>query len=309
MSRHEFYLRRHFLKVSNDADQAELVAVRFGQSRASSGVRDDAIADTLEENYAADDGRNEETWQSHENSLDTASSQIIEELERRQKALGDLYPFSLDGDVIKHISSNSQVYEFLLCTSLSPNLTTGEYVEFPRKFERIAMLLTANFLGENVNFCHTGSPNEFGRFRDAAEVAIGSSRELVWQPNPDLPEEGPESGDSGVDYILWKDFGCGRAIGQPFFLGQCACGNNWDSKLNDISQRFLRWFAPLKVDPGKVFAIPHVVPESKLRDVAIEAGIVMDRVRLVKALSQASHFQVEDWRDSLSQTIKLVASA
>lgn len=70
MAKHEYYLRSHFMKVSKDADQAELVALRFGKSRASAGVRDDAIADTLEENYASDIHADEEPWQSHENSLD-----------------------------------------------------------------------------------------------------------------------------------------------------------------------------------------------------------------------------------------------
>ena len=309
MSSHPYFLRSHFLKVSKDADQTELVALRLGTARATAGVRDDAIADTLEESYSADDGLGEEAWQSHETSMDTASTQIIEELERRSNALGPLYPFRLNGDVVTYEQSDSIVYEFLLCTSLAPNLTTGEYTEFPRKFERLATVLTADFVGPNARYSHTGAPNERGRFKQAVSEAISESRELRWQPKDDLPDDGPRHGDAGVDYIIWKDFGCGRAIGQPFYFGQCACGNDWDGKLNDVSAKFFKWFEDLRVSPSKVFAIPFVVPEEKLKEVARDAGIVMDRVRLVKSISSGVHFKQDEWRDDLFQTMCLVGAA
>lgn len=309
MTTEAYFLRGHFVKISKDADQAELVAMRFGKSRATSGVRDDAIADALEDNYLAEDERGEESWQSHESSMDTASSQILEELERRAKALGELYPFRLEGDVLIYEQSDFLVYEFLLCTSLSPSLTTGQFKNFPRHFERLATVLTANFLGPNTGHCHTGFPNEHKRFKTAVSVAIANSGELRWQPNDDLPHEGPRHGDEGVDYIIWKSFGCGRPIGQPFYFGQCACGNDWDGKLNDVSNRFFKWFSALKVDPAKVFAIPFVIPDIKLMEVAREAGIVMDRLRLVKAAASGNHFNQDEWKDKLFETMCLVAAA
>jgi hypothetical protein len=307
-SDHSYFLRGHLLRVSKDSDQVELEALKFGKSRAASGVRDDTMADTLEENYGARDELGEETWQTHETSIDTASSQILEELERRSSALGAQYPFQLDGDVLTHQQSDALVYEFLLCASLSPSLTTGRFKAFPRLFERLATVLTANFLGPNTGHCHIGFPNEHRRFRKAVEVAIASSGELRWQPEDDLPGEGPRQGDEGVDYILWKDFGCGRTIGQPFYFGQCACGNDWDSKLNDITVRFFKWFSRLGVKPTKVFAVPFVIPDSKLKEVTREAGIVMDRLRLVKAVSSGTHFDQEKWKDRLSETMRLVAA-
>jgi hypothetical protein len=304
-----YYLRGLHQKVSKDADQAELIALRFGTSRAISGVKDDAIADSLEDNYAAEDELGEEAWQSVETSLDTASSQILGELARRADALGELYPFKLSGDVLYYEQSASLVYEFLLCASLTPSLTTGDFKSFPRCFERLATVLTANFLGENTRYCHIGYPNELKRFKAAVEVAIKNSGELRWQPSEDLPADGPRSGDEGVDFILWKDFGCGRPIGQPFFFGQCACGNDWDTKLNDVSERFFKWFSTLRVDPAKVFAVPFVIPESKLREVTREAGIVMDRLRLVRATATGRHFDMAGWQNSLFDTMCLVAAA
>jgi hypothetical protein len=308
-SEQSYFLRGHALKVSKDADQAELVALRFGKSRATSGIRDDEIAGTLEENYSVDDNVAEEAWQSQETSKDSASSQILEELERRSISLGDLYPYTLEGDVLAYNQSDSLVYEFLLCTAVSPSLTTGEFVHFPRKFEKLATVLTANFLGPNTKYCHIGFPNEKRRFKNAVTVAIQESCELKWQPPEDLPNDGPRQGDEGVDYILWKEFGCGRSIGQPFYFGQCACGNDWDGKLNDVSERFFKWFSTLSVDPAKVFAVPFVIPDNKLKEVAREAGIVMDRLRLVRAIASGDHYDPEEWKESLFETLCLVAVA
>lgn len=304
-----YFLRGHFIKISKDADQAELVALRLGKSRATSGVRDDEIADTLEESYSTGDSLSEEAWQSHETSMDTASTQILEELERRSNSLGELYPFRLDGDVLTYEQSETLVYEFLLCTSLSPSLTTGRFKDFPRQFERLATVLTANFLGPNTGYCHIGFPNENKRFKASVGIISELSGELRWQPDDDLPDEGPRQGDEGVDYVLWKDFGCGRPIGQPFYFGQCACGNDWDSKLNDITDRFFKWFSAMKVDPSKVFAVPFVIPDNKLKEVAREAGIVMDRLRLVRAVTSGNHFDQEEWKEKLFATMCLVAAA
>ena len=306
---HSYFLRSHFLAVSKDADQTELDALKLGKSRAISGVKDDTIADALEESYSVEDGLGEETWQTRETSLDTASSQILEEVERRSKALGELYPFRSEGDILTYEQSDSLVYEFLLCTSLTPSLTTGRFKDFPRKFERLAAVLTANFLGPNTKYCHVGCPNKHRRFKKAVGVAISESSELHWSPDDHLPDEGPRQGDEGVDYILWKEFGCGRTIGQPFFFGQCACGNNWDSKLNDVSDRFFKWFQRLKVKPAKVFAVPFVIPDNKLKEVTREAGIVMDRLRLVKAITTGDHFDPDKWKNDLFATMSLVITA
>ena len=305
-SSHPYFLRNHAIKITKDADQAELVAIRLGTSRVSSGIRDDALADTLEDNYSTGI-LDEEDWQTRETSVDTASSQIIDEIERRLSSLGALYPFVLNGDVLTYKQSDNLVYEFLLCASLSPSLTTGEYTNFPRKFEKLATLLTANFLGANTKHCHIGFPNEHHRFKTAVSVAIDRSRELSWCASDDLPVDGPRQGDEGVDYILWKDFGCGRPIGQPFFFGQCACGNDWDSKLDDISDRFFKWFKPLKINPTKIFAVPFVIPSNKLLEVTRQAGLVLDRIRLVHAVNSGENFAVCEWKESLLETMSLVS--
>lgn len=302
------YYHRHILsKICKDADQTELVALRLTEARASSGIRDDVISETIEDDFPSPLGVTEEGWQTRETSVDSATSQLLEEIERRKDCLRELYPFSLDGDVVKYQQSDDLLYEFFLCTSLSPNLIKGEYRHFPRIFERIAVELTANFLGPNTKFAHVGAPNEKKRFKNSFINVMDESGELKWRPGDDLPDDGPRNGDEGVDYILWKSFDCNRSVGQPFFLGQCACGNDWDAKFNDISARFFKWFEPLKVPPTKVFSVPHVVPEIKLREAARDAGVVLDRIRLVRSIQAGSHYCHDKWHEKLFKAICLIA--
>ena len=304
----DYYLRGLFKKVSHDTDQTELVALRLGSTRAVSGVNDDSIAETLHDHYCNHEGLPDAPWQSLDSSIENASSQILGEIKKRADSLGSLYPFQLDKDILKYRESQTRLYEFLLCASLSPSLTTGPYRCIPRYFERIATELTANYLGPYSRFCHVGWPNKGQRFKDSVETAINDSKELTWGPDHDLPHDGPISGDQGVDYILWKSFGCGRHIGQPFYFGQCACGNDWDTKLTDVSERFFRWFERLKVPPVKIFAVPFVLPEAVLIEVSRDAGIILDRLRLVHALPICNHYNSDHWRDHLIETLNLVVN-
>ncbi len=273
------------------------------------GVRDDSIADSLEDYYAPETTANEEPWQTRELTLENAATQIVDELMRRQQSLGNLYPFEIRGDSLIYEESGSLLYEFLLCTCLSPSLTTGGFVKFPRLFERITARSMADFLGHNTDFSHIGTPSGRGNLKASVQEAIEKSQELRWSPRPDLPDAGPDQGDRGVDFIIWRDFECGRKIGQQFYFGQCACGNNWDLKLGDISERFFQWFEPLKVKPTNVFAIPFVISDDKLSVTSREAGIVMDRLRLVRAAEKGSNFDTGEWHGCMSRTLDLVLEA
>ena len=303
----DYYFRGLSKKVSRDTDQTELLALRFGSTQAASGANDDSISDALNDHYSSQDNLPEPTWQSRESSIENATSQIQDEIVKRGVSLRGLYPFKLDKDILNYCRSESQLYEFLLCASLSPSLTEGAYCNFPRHFERIATELTANYLGSNSGYCHVGWPNERGRFENSVAKAIEASKELTWRPDYGLPDDGRHSGDQGVDYILWKTYGCGRNIGQPFYFGQCACGNDWETKLNDISEKFFKWFSKLKVKPVKIFAVPFVIPDAVLVEVSRDAGIIMDRLRIVHALRAGNHYNSDDWRDSLTETLNLVA--
>jgi len=77
-----------------------------------------------------------------------------------------------------------------------------------------------------------------------------------------------------------------------FLLGQCACGNNWDSKLNDLNPKLIqdKYVRDISVaEELRFFSTPFHIPNSKTwEDTSLAAGLVFDRVRLTHISEQAS---------------------
>jgi hypothetical protein len=303
-----YYDRHHLQRLSTEADQSEIAALRFGTSPLQAGIRDDLIAGAMDD-FDPLGTNDQEKWQSEDIALDDASVKIADEIIIRKQRLGDLYPFSFDDGVLEYSRSKNLLYEFLLCASTSPSLTTGRFVEIPRTFERISAELIASYLGRNAGFRHIGWPRNAASFRTAMEAVHQEAGEWAWRPQGDLPEEGPRHGDEGVDFVIWKKFGCGRLIGQQFYLGQCACGNDWNTKFSDVSiDRFGKWFdgsGPL-VKPSTFFSVPFVVVDPMLRDGSRTAGVIMDRIRLIHAANSGEIFSGHNWIPTFEEIIDAV---
>lgn len=275
--------RHRAQRATVDADQAELVALRLGTSTADSGVYDERVAGTLsiDEEEAFED---RVRWQRQDVAGDTAVGGIREEIERRIRLMGSAYPFDLNGGRLRYRPSTLGFYEFCLATSRAPNITIGELVHLPRDFERVAALLVKGYLGVHSEVLHTGAPRDGDvgvRFTDAMRTLHERSKEWRWDPEEGLPDEHRMSGDEGVDFIAWKRSLDGRP-GQLFFLAQCACGGDWDTKFNDMNlPRFKKWFRPeVYPKPIRLFATPHHVADAMLVEAQRQAGLVLDRARL-----------------------------
>jgi hypothetical protein len=128
----------------------------------------------------------------------------------------------------------------------------------------------------------------------ADEIAnLVQTGEWCWHPAEGLPSD-PELThvkDLGIDGVVWKLFG-DRRCGNIFILINCACGDDWEGKFDDIKLDVLReqWFRPLsKPTPTKAFAVPRHIPNSRhFEDVNLSAGITLDRARLALLAESAS---------------------
>ena len=286
MTRTDPYSLRHQAQRSaGDADQAEFLALKKGSMIVDAGIYDERVAGAMDDFEVQQDKIVGESWHAEDLKYDSAVGQILEEVERRRKIMGEMYPFSIDGGTLIHTPSESSVYEFLLAICNASTITAGEFAWLPRLFERLSARLVAAYFGADTRFIHTGAPRdpEVGSsFKEAMLTVAEKTSEWRWDPEPDLPDE-PVHGDSGCDFVVWPIFPDGRQIGQLFILGQCACGNNWDTKFSDLSVKDLqKWFNPLSiVDPVRCFTTPFHVAEATLKEASREAGIVFDRARLV----------------------------
>ncbi len=283
MTNDPYSLRHQAQRSASDADQVEFSALRNGSSLADSGIYDERMAGAMDD-YEVPDGLDHAPWQDEDLKNDSAVGLVHEEIERRRDTMGAAYPFRVRGATLDYVPNGGLLYEFLLAICNAETITSGRYVRLPRLFERLSARLVAAYLGDRTRFLHTGAPREedVGRsFRQAMLTLAEATSEWQWGPDEDLPEE-PANGDSGCDFVVWPAPPDGRPIGQLFFLGQCACGNDWDTKFNDLTlKRLSKWFNPLSVvDPVRCFATPHHVTDSMLREASREAGYVFDRARL-----------------------------
>lgn len=304
--------RRREQKISVDADQAEYSAVLYGTAVVDAGIYDDRVANALQDDPEADaETPTWQRWQLDDVLNDQRVGGVHEEVERRLALMGDAYPFTLSGSNLAYNASSTGLYEFCLATSCARSLTEGEYVHLPRTFERLCAQIVKEYLGHNSHAVHVGWPRDETvgtRFEAAMRHLHLQSREWIWAPQPDLSEDPAEVRDEGVDFVVWKRAVDGR-IGQLFILGQCACGNDWDTKFDDLNLGKLRkWFHPVTyVEPVRAFATPHVLSEGHLINAHRDAGLVFDRVRMALIAERAvAPDDILGWQPRLGELASLV---
>lgn len=275
--------------VSSDADQVELAALASGYAAIDSGAEDELMAGVLDD-LAADSISlaDSEEWQRNDLIRDDSVGLIHEELARRSSLLRQAYPFDLDeGTLVYAKDRHSSVYEFLLSASSLPHWS-GPYAELPRMFERVATRLVAIYFGGNAKAMHVGWPRDGNTsFKAVADLLHRCTGEWHWAPQEKLDPAVVK--DGGCDFVVWLHPSDGRKIGQLFVLGQCACGNNWQSKYADLDLKDIqKWFNPLSiVDPVFAFTTPRHVDDDLLLEGSRKAGLLFDRARLVLITSPA----------------------
>ena len=292
-----YYQRHAAQRATVDADQAEFDALRAGSVTVTSGIYDERVAGAMDD-FELNDPPDMERWQQQDVQDDTAVGKVHEELERRASILQDAYPFALADGVLSYSAAGaSRIYEFLLMICNS-SLGTGEHAELPRLFERVAAKLVGAYFGCNAISIHTGSPRDPAvgtTFRDAMGFVAEQTGEWTWGPEQGLPDE-PGHGDGGCDFVVMMAAPDHRQIGQLFILGQCACGNNWQTKYGDLDLKNVgKWFNPLAVvDPVRSFATPHHVTDALLEEASRRAGLFFDRARLTMIARDAADDVFDD---------------
>jgi hypothetical protein len=228
-------------------------------------------------------------------ALDNAVSDIGIEIRRRRHILNSAYPFQIEGNRLVYQPSRTLVYEFCLAVSQSPSLNEGAFAELPVAFERLARDVLVCFLGSGAEGVRTGwPPDEFDPRPPRLKQVISSlsrrmgesTGEWKWSPEAGLPDdpEPKDRKDEGLDFVVWKAFPDGRA-GRVCLLGQCACGNDYPTKFNDIEADFRtlsRWVRPMSCAwPLRVFTTPRHIPNDiYFRTVNEDAGLTLDRSRI-----------------------------
>jgi hypothetical protein len=102
--------------------------------------------------------------------------------------------------------------------------------------------------------------------------------------------------DDTLDVVGWKPFPDGRSS-QLVVLIQCASGWHWEGKTRSLRIEAWKQYIHWGCSPVPGIATPDIVPEKKWVDVARDAGLVLDRIRLYNIL--VSNVQINSFRTEL----------
>lgn len=218
----------------------------------------------------------------------------------RQRAFGAAYPFAVDVaegtlEVLANLSEIQTGYVWLLLCSSLPYVEATHRKPLTDGFERVS----------HAALRHTFfPPAQVKLFGKATSAYAGQSKsERMAQLGKDLggrPRIGPDtfrphdSGDGGIDIVVWRSLDNEHAENQITALAQCACSRDkWESKQVEMSASRLTKILYPTTPWVEVMCIPFCFRDNTgtwAVDSAVNSVVLFDRLRLVNALD------VEDWR-------------
>ncbi|MCU4500007.1 none [Acinetobacter radioresistens] len=289
-------------KTIEDADQTELEAVFNSYAPVDAGIVDDKHASALDSIDLIDDIAS--SWTVRDAELDSMSSDVSTEINNRLNLLNDAYPFTLESSSLKiKIDSKNIFYIFCLILSNSKlKARKGEEAhnqKMARFFERITLKIIKNSLGEFSNFYHFGFPRDDNSNIETAMQALKSQLKLTHEMNVNLLEYNVDDlkyqKDLGIDQIIWIKRPDNRSHSHLFLLGQCACGQDYKQKYNDIDIRKLEsYFRPFTfVSPIKMMSIPFILTDGEMHKISTSAGWIFDRISLSSLYNKFDNLQQE----------------
>lgn len=210
---------------------------------------------------------------------------VWQELERRQALYGAHPPFVIEGEHLTSKIKWGDRPDYMMCLLLSLLGNGKEAVKTGMLFEEVAEKIICRYL--------QAKSIPYGRTRPRLKVVAGQLNEkFIEEPTGNFK-------DRGVDIIAWKPFQDGRPS-QLVLLLQCAGGWNWRQKTRDIPYdawiRYIHWGS----NPLKGFAMPGIFPRNLFDDIAMEAGIILDRARFFQSytagdISKALRDRIAKW--------------
>lgn len=219
------------------------------------------------------------------------------EVERRSDLFGSHYPFAVDRrGVMIDSGTAGYLYFMLLLLSLKGTPLRANR-DFPRSdaiFDAVTREAFRVEFGHHAQALNFGWPPRDGRpsdFRKA--VAWVASRLGVGLTRDPIPDHYL---DAGVDVIVWRPFGDGRN-GFRVLLVQNTVQLSFSKKPFEVRPRNWSKWCDFGSEPGVGFAVPFAMPEGdRWWDGVVEAAnLVLDRGRIMEALSDVSPTKWKEW--------------
>ncbi len=262
------------------ADFVELVAWREGRMSAVELTR--CLGRLDETDYT--DGVPEE------DELDAAVVPVFAELERRSEACPGGYPFRLDdsGQTARFIADGAgnvghAIYAYLLlATRLNMNVDRIHGgIDGAALFEEVAAASAKCYLGERSKSIVFGAAAQDVAFDAKIEDLCRRIGEGDGFFNRDRGRR--RQRDGKLDVVAWTPFS-DRTPGKVLVFGQCKTGTHYRDHLAQLQPDAFcsKWFrSQPAVKPVRAFFVAEALPRSRWRDIAVDAGLLFDRCRIV----------------------------
>lgn len=298
-------------KIVIDADQTELEALLNSSAPLDAGIMDDRHAsalDTIDTDESSD-------WASRDAELDNLGSDVSTEITYRSTLLDDAYPFIVEDGSLKLKNSSINLF-YIFCLVLSHSKLKAQKGQpahnqmMARLFERATLNIIRSSLGDLSHAHHFGFPRDNGSNIENAILSLPDdlniSKEWKYNPLEYVANDISKQKDLGVDQIIWIKRPDKRTFSHLFFLGQCACGEDYINKYDDIDLNKLnQYFRPFThTPPVKMMSIPFILPDDDFQRVSNRAGWLFDRISLSGLYTRHPELE-EDYKEQLIQLISL----
>jgi hypothetical protein len=219
---------------------------------------------------------------------DRTVDNIWQELMWRHEAYPKIHPILPTQSRLVRIQkwTVAQPYSFMLLLARSNSYGSTKITIRKRRnpsklFERLVSVGLKEYFGRSIN---PGHPPE-GRFssltfRQSVSFFSDVSNEDV--ANPQVIRRNAK--DEGADVIAWRPID--RRSGQAIILVQCTIGDDWTSKVGEISLTGWQDIINFSVTPIKAMAFPCIYHD-QWNLWSKRGGILFDRLRLTSLFAQA----------------------
>lgn len=212
---------------------------------------------------------------------------VSSECQRRAQSSGNRYPFQLEfnGEVIRFIgliNTESILYVYLLfATRLDMRENRRlQNIDGTHLLELISSEVSKSYFGAKSKSYIMGTAAVGGFKTKVGELCslLGEGFQFV------NANEGPvDENDGGLDVVVWIDFS-DKKPSKLIAFGQCKTGTNWEMHTQALnSETFCKlWFSKQPVvTPLRLFFIADIVHLDRWYKVAVSAGLLFDRLRIV----------------------------
>lgn len=267
--------------LNNYADFVELLVLFAGTDGISYGdIQDRFFGEPDENNDSERSDRNESFIES-----------ICEIIGERTALYKDTYPFDKDDDIIHlkiGLSVYQKVYIFLLLSS-SLDIFRSFNSELTTDFETLCCRTMQIFLPNGVVRAF-GKNSEYKG--NAKEKIKKLAEDIGLSVNDEVDQIGSRNmQERGLDIVGWLPFddNCANKI---IFLGQCACGKNYEAKQHD-TRRFANYYQYHKTQPQHTLFVPYslIKPNSRIfyHSDRVEQGVLLfERKRILGLLRNSN---------------------